>query len=69
MKPFNLEEVRANKPFEVFFHHVGWIEGKLKHVSKHDCGAYEIKVSFDDLRVVDTEWFLLPSDRLSVKEC
>ena len=68
MKPFNLEEVRANAPFEVFFHHVGWVAGKLKHVSKHDCNTTEVKVSFDDLRVVDTEWFVLPNDRLRMKE-
>ena len=68
MKPFNLAEVRENKPFEVFFHHVGWIEGRLKRVKALSCGTTEIKVSFDDLRVVDTEWFLLTNDRLRMKE-
>lgn len=67
MKPFNLEEVRANAPFEVFFRQVGWVAGKLKHVSKPDCNITEVKISFDDLRVVDTEWFVLPNDRLRMK--
>lgn len=69
MKPFNLEEVRNNQPFEVFFEQLGWIEGKLKHVSKHADDIYEIKVQFNSLDTHDTEWFILPNDRLRMKKC
>jgi len=68
MKPFDLQEVRDNKPFEVFFRQVGWVEGKLLHVSKHDCGTYEIKVGFTSVKTIDSEWLLLPSGRLRMKE-
>jgi hypothetical protein len=68
MIPFNLEEVRANKPFEVFFEQLGWLDGRLRHVTVLEDKTYEIKVGFASLDTHDSEVFKLPNERLRMKE-
>ncbi len=68
MKPFNLEEVRANEPFEVYFEQVGWVAGHLLRVEIEPLRHCKVKVGFASLDTHDTEWFLLPNERLRMKE-
>jgi len=68
MKPFNLEKVRDNKPFEVFFYHVGWVEGKLLHVSIISSNTI-LDIGFEHPSLVHkSETFDINSDRLRMKE-
>ena len=67
MIPFNLEEVRANKPFEVLTEH-GWKLGKLLHVTVLPSGNKQLKIGLNDLDCEDVKWVILPSSDVRMKE-
>lgn len=67
MKPFNLEEARANVPFEVLTAQ-GWKRGKLLHVTVLPSGNKQLKISIADLDCEDIKWVILPSSEIRMRE-
>jgi hypothetical protein len=67
MLPFDLSEVRANKPFEVLTEQ-GWKLGKILHVSVLSSGNKQLKISIADLNCEDVKWVILPSSEVRMKE-